>query len=64
MKDFEEEIVDNGEILNIVKEIKILINKDRYYKDSIKDLEKNIQIKLKNYKKLYLFVKVKMILKL
>ena len=41
MKDFKEEIVDNVEILNIVDDIKILIEKDRYNNDSIKDLKKD-----------------------
>ena len=41
MKDFEEEIVDNEEILNIVDEIKKLFEEDKYKIDSIKDLKKD-----------------------
>ena len=40
LKDLEEEIVDNDEILNIANEIKILIKEDRYNIDSIQDLRK------------------------
>ena len=47
MKDFEEEIVDIDEILNVVKEIKIIIKKDRCNNDYIKDLKKIIHMKLK-----------------
>ena len=42
MKDFEEENVDNYEILNIVNEIKIIIKGDRYNNDSIMDFKKDI----------------------
>ena len=48
MKYFEQEIVGNNEILNIVNEIKMLITEDKYKNDSIKDLKKIIQIKLWN----------------
>ena len=41
LKDFEEEIVDNDEILNIVNEMKLLITEDMYKNDSIKDLKKD-----------------------
>ena len=41
MKDFEDEIVDNDEILNIVNEIKLIIKEDRYENDSIQDLKKD-----------------------
>ena len=41
MKDWEEVIVDNDEIFNIVNEIKLLIKEDRYNNDSIKDLIKD-----------------------
>ena len=41
MKDWEEEIVDNDEIFNIVNEIKVIIKEDRYNNDSIKDLKKD-----------------------
>ena len=41
MKDFEEEIVDNDEILNIVKKVKTLITEGEYKTDSIKDLKKD-----------------------
>ena len=40
LKDFEDEIVNNDEILNIVNEIKILIEEGRYNNDSIADLKK------------------------
>ena len=36
MKNFEEDIVVNDEILNVVNEIKLIIKKDRYNNDSIK----------------------------
>ena len=41
LNDFEEEIVDNDEILKIVNEIKVLSKQDKYKKDSIKDLKKD-----------------------
>ena len=41
MKDFEEEIVDNDEILNIINEIKMLITEGKYKNVSIKDLKKD-----------------------
>ena len=41
LKDFEEEIVDNDEILNTVNEIKRLITENKYKKDSIEDLKKD-----------------------
>ena len=41
LKHFEEEIVDNDEILNIVIEIKFLIQEDKYKKSSIKNLKKD-----------------------
>ena len=41
MKSFKEEIVDNDEILNFVDDIKILIKKDRYNNDSMKDFKKD-----------------------
>ena len=47
LKDFEEEIVDNDEILNIVKEIKRLITENKYKSDSIKDLKKDYPDKIK-----------------
>ena len=40
LKDLEEDIVDNDEIINIVKEVKILMKQNRYNIDSIKDLKK------------------------
>ena len=39
LKDFEEEIIDNDEILNIINEIKMLITEEK--KDSIKDSKKD-----------------------
>ena len=41
LKDFEEEIIDNEEILNIVNKIKMLITEDKYKIDSIKNLQKD-----------------------
>ena len=41
LEDFEEEIVDNDEILNIVNEIKMLFTENKYRNDSIKDLKKD-----------------------
>ena len=41
LNDFEEQIVDNDEILNIVNEIRMLITENKYKNDSIKDLEKD-----------------------
>ena len=46
LKDFEEEIVDNDEILNIVNEIKMLNKEDKYKKNSIKDLKKDYPDKI------------------
>ena len=48
MKSLKEEIVDNDEKLNIVKEIKFLIEKIMYNGKSIKDLKKNYPDKFKN----------------
>ena len=48
MKDFEEEIVDNDEILNNVKKIKIIFTEDKYENDSIKDLKKDYPDEIKN----------------
>ena len=47
LNDFEEEIVDNDEILNIVNEIKLLITEDMYKNDSIKYLKKDYPDKIK-----------------
>ena len=48
MKDFEEEIVDNDEILNIIIEIEMLITEDKYRNDSIKYLKKDYPNETKN----------------
>ena len=48
LKDFEEEISDNDEILSIVRKIKKLITEDRYENDSIKDLKKDYPDEIKN----------------
>ena len=40
LKHFQEEIVDNNEILKIINEIKLLITEGKYKNDSIKDLKK------------------------
>ena len=41
LKDLKEEIVDKDELLNILNEIRILITKDTYKNDSIKDSKKD-----------------------
>ena len=41
MKNFEEEVGDSDDFLNIVNEIKILIKEDGYSRDSIKDLKED-----------------------
>ena len=46
LEDFEEEIVANDEILNIVNEIKMLITEDKYKNDSSKDLKKDYPDKI------------------
>ena len=48
LKDFEEEIVDNDEILKILSEIKVLITEDKFKNDSIKDLKKDYSNEIKN----------------
>ena len=48
LKDFEEEIVDNDEIIKIVSEIKVLITEDKFKNDSIKDLKKDYSNEIKN----------------
>ena len=50
LEDFEEEIVANDEILNIVNEIKMLITEDKYKNDSIKDLKKDYPDKINELK--------------
>ena len=40
LKNYKEEIIDNDEISNIVDDIKLTIEKDRYNNDFIKDLKK------------------------
>ena len=47
LKEFVQEIGDNDEILNIVKEIKMLITEDKYKKVSIKDIKKGYPDKIK-----------------
>ena len=47
LEDFEKEVVDNDEILNIVDEIKRLITENKYENDSIKDLKKDYLDKIK-----------------
>ena len=54
LKDFEEEIVDNDEILKIIDEIKILITEDKYKNDSIKDLKKDYPGKINEIEKVLL----------
>ena len=48
LKDFEEELVNNDEILNIIDEIKMLITENKYENDSIKDLKKDYPDEIKN----------------
>ena len=48
LKNFEEEIVDKDEILNIVNKIKMLITEDKYKNDSIKKLKKDYPDETKN----------------
>ena len=47
LKHFEEEIVENDEILNIVNEVKKSITEGKYKSDSIKDLKKDNPDKIK-----------------
>ena len=47
LKDFEKEIVDNDEIINIVNETKMLITEDKYKNVSIKDIKKDYPDKIK-----------------
>ena len=47
MKDFEKEIFDNDEILNVVNEIKLLITEGMYKNDSIKDLKRDYPDEIK-----------------
>ena len=47
MKGFEEDIVDNDDIKNIVNEIKLLIKKNRDKNVSIKDIKKDYPDKIK-----------------
>ena len=49
MKNFEEEIVNNDEILNIVNEKKILITEDKYKSVSIKDFKKDYPDNIKEF---------------
>ena len=39
MRDLERETVDNGEILNLGNETKILFKEDKYKNDSVEELE-------------------------
>ena len=50
MKDLEQEIVDNDEIIKILKEKNFLIKEERYNNDSNKDLKKDYPEKTKNIK--------------
>ena len=47
LEDFEEEIIDNDEILNIVNETKTLITENKNRNDSIKNLKKDYADKIK-----------------
>ena len=53
MRNLEEEIVENDEILNIVNEIKILRKQDRYNNISIKDLKNDYPDKIKKLKEAF-----------
>ena len=46
LKDLEEKIVDNDEILNIVDEIEKLKKEHKYKKDSINDLKEDYPVKI------------------
>ena len=46
MNDFEDKIVGNDEILNIVNEINVLIKESKYKNDSIKDLKKDYPVEI------------------
>ena len=48
LKDLEGEIVDNDEMFNNIKEIKIIIKEDNFKIDSIKDLKKDYPEEIKN----------------
>ena len=39
MRDLEREIVDNGEMVNLGWEIKIIFKEDKYINDSVEDLD-------------------------
>ena len=54
LKDFEEEIVDNDDILNFINEIKMLITEDKYKNDSIKDLKKDYPNEIKSLEEVLL----------
>ena len=47
LEDFEEDIIDNDEILNIVDEMKRLITENKYKIDSIKNIKKDYPDKIK-----------------
>ena len=48
MKDLEDEVVHNDDILKIFSELKILIQEDRYNINSIKDLKEDYTIEIEN----------------
>ena len=54
LKDFEEKIVDNDEILHIVNEIKIIITEGKYKIDSIRNLKKDYRDRVENLEKVSL----------
>ena len=53
LKDFEEEIVDNDELLNFFNGTKMLITEGKYKNDSIKNLKKDCSIEIENLKNHY-----------
>ena len=51
LKDFEKEIVDNDELLNIFSETKLLIKQKRYNNGFYEDLKKEYRDKIKQVRR-------------
>ena len=62
LKNLKKEVIGDDKILNIINELKNLIDKTKR-NQSISSLKKNIHIKLMNYKTRYFILWVNMILK-